>query len=102
MVAVALEVFELLSAMLVGLREHVEYWGAPVHARATVLDVPPSPCSWIGKVAVCPLVMIADEVPLIARRKSSPCPDKVTVRVLGRFVAEIVRVPVVGPAVAAE
>jgi hypothetical protein len=45
--------------------------------------------------------MIADEVPLIARRKSSPCPDKATVRALGRLIVEIVRFPVLGPAVAA-
>ncbi len=100
--AVTLELFEPVTAMLEGLRVQVEFWGAPVQVRATVPEVPLRPSSWRAKLAVWPLVMIAEGEPVMAMLKSSPWPESATTMDLARFAAETVRVPVAGPAAAGE
>ena len=102
MVTVTLEVFALETAMLVGFREQVEFCGAPAQVRETVPVVPPRPESWRAKVAVWPLVTMAVEEPLTERPKSWPCPERETVRALGRLVALIVTDPETEPAAEGE
>ena len=102
MVTVTLEVFALVTPMLVGFREQVAFCGAPAQVRATVPLVPARPESCRAKVAVWPLVTIADEEPLTERPKSSPCPVRVTVRDFGRLAAVSVTDPETEPAAAGE
>jgi hypothetical protein len=86
------------TATLAGDTLQVEFTGAPEHARLTVVPATAGPeVNRRGKTALCPLVVVSDEGPLVASVKSTP--DPVSDSVCGEVgaVSEMVNEPVRAP-----